>query len=257
MAQSTILGRIGQLVRANVNSILDTAEDPEKMLDQMVRDFTNNIAEAQDAVAQTIGNLRLMEDDSKEASEAATEWGGKALATSSRADQLRAAGSTADADKFDALAKIALKRQMGFEDQVKTFAPQIEQQTSLVNQLKDGLTQMQVKREELVQKKDQLIARAKMAQAQVQVQSTLKSVNVMDPTSDVARFEERIRHQEATARGMAEVAANSLDAQFSSLDDASDDIEVETRLAQLKGGSAPAAAAIPASTSAPTDEPAS
>jgi len=55
MAQTSILGRIGQLLRANVNSLLDSAEDPEKMLDQLIRDFTNNIAEAEDAVAQTIG----------------------------------------------------------------------------------------------------------------------------------------------------------------------------------------------------------
>ena len=53
MAQTTIRGRIGQLVRANVNAMLDSAEDPEKMLDQLVRDFTNNIAEAEEAVALT------------------------------------------------------------------------------------------------------------------------------------------------------------------------------------------------------------
>ena len=63
MAQTTILGRIGQLVRANINAMLDSSEDPEKMLDQLVRDFTNNIAEAEEAVAQTVGNLRLLEDD--------------------------------------------------------------------------------------------------------------------------------------------------------------------------------------------------
>ena len=89
MAQTSILGRIGQLVRANVNALLDGAEDPEKMLDQLVRDFTNNIAEAEEAVAQTIGNLRLVEDDAKEARSAATEWGDKAGAASRRADQLR------------------------------------------------------------------------------------------------------------------------------------------------------------------------
>ena len=65
MAQTSILGRIGQLVRANVNAMLDEAEDPEKMLDQLIRDFTNNIAEAEEAVAQTVGNLRLLEDDAQ------------------------------------------------------------------------------------------------------------------------------------------------------------------------------------------------
>ncbi len=251
MAQTTILGRIGQLVRANINAMLDSAEDPEKMLNQMVLDFTNNIAEAEDAVAQTIGNLRLLEGDSKEAGEAAVEWGNKAMAASRKADELRTAGNATDADKFDQLAKIALKRQISFEEQVKTFAPQIAQQTELVSKLKDGLNQMRLKREELVQKKDELIARAKMAQAQVQVQQTLKSVNVMDPTSEVARFEEKIRHEEAKATGMAEVAASSLDSQFASLDDAADDLEVDARLAQLKGGPA-APPAIPATTDSPT-----
>ena len=51
MAQTSILGRMGQLVRANVNAILDSAEDPEKMLNQMVIDYTNNIHEAEEAVA--------------------------------------------------------------------------------------------------------------------------------------------------------------------------------------------------------------
>ena len=95
---------------------------------------------------------------------------------------------------------------------------------------------MRDKREELVQKKDQLIARAKMAQAQVQVQQSIKSVNIMDPTSEVSRFEEKVRHEEAMAKGMTEVAASSLDAQFAGLDDAETDIDVETRLAALKKG---------------------
>ena len=235
MAQSSILGRVGQLVRANINALLDSAEDPERMLDQMVRDYTDSIREAEEAVAQTIGNLRLQEDDAKEAGEAASEWGQKAAAASRKADEMRAGGS-ADADRFDGLARIALKRQIGFEEQVKAFGPQIEQQTALVEQLKSGLNIMREKREELVQKKDQLIARAKMAQAQVQVQQSIKSVNIMDPTSEVARFEERIRHEEAKAKGMTEVAASSLEAQFESLDDAADDLEVDSRLAALKQG---------------------
>jgi phage shock protein A len=236
MAQSSILGRVGQLVRANINALLDSAEDPEKMLNQIVLDYTDAIREAEEAVAQTIGNLRLQEDDAKEAGEAAAEWGSKAAAASKRADEMRAAGNTSDADRFDALAKIAIKRQIGYEEQVKAFAPQIEQQTALVTQLKDGLNVMRARREELVQKKDQLIARAKMAQAQVQVQQSIKSVDIMDPTSEVARFEEKVRHQEAMAKGMTEVAASSLDAQFASLDDAESDIDVETRLAALKKG---------------------
>lgn len=238
MAQTSILGRMGQLVRANINAILDSAEDPEKMLNQMVIDYTNNIREAEEAVAQTIGNLRLLEDDAKEAKAAAAEWGAKAAAASRKGDGFRAAGNVAEADKFDNLAKIALKRQITFEEQASTFDEQIATQQVLVDKLKDGLNGMRQKREELVQKKDELIARSKMARAQAQVTDTLKSVNVMDPTSEISRFEEKVRHEEAKARGMAEVASSSLENQFASLDDAADDLEVEARLAALKGGGA-------------------
>ena len=236
MAQTSILGRIGQLVRANVNSLLDSAEDPEKMLDQLVRDFTNNIAEAEEAVAQTIGNLRLVEDDAKEARSASSEWGDKAAAASRRADQLRSEGNIAEADRFDELAKIALRRQLSYEGQASTLETQATQQAELAEKLKDGLNKLRAKREELVQKRDELVSRAKMAQAQEQVQVSLQSVSALDPTSEITRFEERIRRQEAMVRGREEVAASSLEEQFASLDDDEDEVEVETRLAQLKSG---------------------
>ena len=236
MAQTSILGRIGQLVRANVNAMLDAAEDPEKMLDQLVRDFTNNIAEAEAAVAQTVGNLRLVEDDAREARQAVDEWGRKAAAASRRADELRGAGTTAEADRFDDLAKIALRRQISYESQATTLETQATQQTELADKLKDGLNKLRARREELVQKRDELVSRAKMAQAQANVQETLKSASVMDPTSELNRFEERVRRQEAQVRGMEEVAASSLEEQFASLDADEDELEVEARLSQLKSG---------------------
>jgi phage shock protein A len=230
----TILGRIGQLVRANINALLDSAEDPEKMLDQLVRDFTNNIAEAEQSVAQTVGNLRLLEADNREAQAAQAEWGAKAAAASRKADELRAAGNAAEADRFDDLARIALRRQLSFESQLTTFKTQIDQGTALTNQLKDGLNKLRAKREELVQKRDELVSRAKMAQAQMQVQTAVRNVSVMDPTSDLHRFEERIRRQEAMAQGMAEVSASSLEEQFADLEDQEDEMEVDARLAAIK-----------------------
>jgi phage shock protein A len=241
MAQTTILGRIGSLLRANINSLIDGAEDPEKMLDQLVRDFTNNMSDAEDAVAQTIGNLRMVQQDAQEAHDAALDWGNKAAAASKKADELRAAGNTSDADKFDSLAKLALGRQISFENQGKTFDTQIAQQSALVDQLKDGLNKMAMRRDELVQKRDDLVARAKMAKAQTQVQTTLKNVSVMDPTSELSQYEEKVRHQEAMAQGMAEVNASSVDEQFASLQGDEDAVEVDARLAALKAGSTPAA----------------
>jgi phage shock protein A len=236
MAQTSILGRVSQLVRANINAILDGAEDPERMLDQLVRDFTNNIAEAEEAVAQTIGNLRLVEDDAREARQASTEWSDKAAAASRRADQLRTEGNAGEADRFDELAKIAIRRQLSYESTATTLEAQAASQTELAEKLKDGLNKLRAKREDLVQKRDELISRAKMAHAQTQVQETLKSASVMDPTSEITRFEERIRRQEAQVRGREEVAASSLEEQFASLETGEDEVEVETRFAQLKSG---------------------
>lgn len=236
MSQQSILGRISQLARANINALLDAAEDPEKMLDQMIRDYTANIQDAEEAIAQTIGNLRLMEEDLAEAEKAAAEWGGKAVAASRESETLRAGGQTAEADKFDNLARIALKRQLDLEQQAASMRPTIEQQAEVVEKLKAGLESMKGKLGELRAKRDELVARGRVADAQVQVHDAMKSVDIMDPTSEVARFEEKIRREEARARGQAELAASSLDAQFESLDDAADDAEVEARLSALKSG---------------------
>jgi phage shock protein A len=237
MAQTTILGRMSQLVRANINALLDQAEDPEKMLDQLVRDFTNNIAEAEQAVAQTIGNLRMLEDDLREARDAHREWGEKAAAAVRRADEQRSGNQPAEADRMEELARLALRRQLSFEEQITTFERQISQQQELVDKLKDGLTKLRVRREELVQKRDELVSRAKMAHAQVQVQQAVRNVSVMDPTSELRRFEERVRRQEGMARGMEEVAASSLEAQFAELESSADEVRVDERLEALRSGS--------------------
>jgi phage shock protein A len=237
MTKQSIFGRIAQLAKANINAMLDSAEDPKLMLDQMVRDYTNSIADAESAIAETIGNLRLLEDDHREDVEAAGEWGNKALAASRKADELRTAGNATDADKFDNLAKVALGRQLQSEKEAKAAEPQIASQTTVVDQLKNGLNAMKEKLGQLSSKRDELIARAKTAQAQSQVMDAVKSIDIMDPTSEVSRFEDKIRREEAKVRGASELAASSLDAQFESLEDIGELTEVDARLAALKAGS--------------------
>ncbi|MCO7241008.1 MAG: PspA/IM30 family protein [Aeromicrobium erythreum] len=236
MAQKqSILGRIAQLTRANVNAMLDKAEDPEKMLDQLVRDYTNSIAEAEDAVAQTIGNLRLAEADHAEDVAAAKEWGAKAIAASQKADALRTAGQPSEADRFDQLAKVALGKQIGFENEAKTAAPAIAQQNETVEKLKTGLVTMRSRLDDLKTRRDQLVARQKTAAAQAQVQEAVGSINVLDPTSELSRFEEKVRREEARVAGHAELQASSLDAQFEELEADTTQLEIEARLAELKG----------------------
>jgi phage shock protein A len=244
MSKQSIFGRIAMLAKANINNLIDQAEDPQLMLDQLVRDYTTNIADAESAIAQTIGNLRLLEDDHREDVSAASDWGRKALAASQKADQFRSSGNTVDADKFDALAKVALTRQLQSENEAKDAEPSIASQTESVEKLKSGLASMKDKLNQLKTKRDNLVARAKTAEAQSQVQSALKNIDVLDPTSDLGRFEEKIRREEARVRGQEELNASSIDSQFESLDDLGELTEVEARLAALKAGSVGGAPAV-------------
>ena len=232
--KQSILGRITQLTRANINALLDRAEDPEKMLNQLVRDYTASISEARDAVAQTIGNLRLAEKDHDADVAEARDWGNKALAASRKADQLRASGDATGADKWDSLAKIALTKQITAENEAKAAEPMIASQRQVVEQLKTGLQQMESKLGELHSKRDQLIARKKTAEAQVKVQGAIRSINVMDPTSELSRYEDQVRRVEAQAAGQMELAGSSLESQFAELEASSAQMEAEARLAALK-----------------------
>ncbi|MFC9338087.1 PspA/IM30 family protein [Streptomyces sp. NPDC057020] len=235
MSKQTILGRVTQLAKANINALLDQAEDPQKMLDQLIRDYSGNITEAEEAVAATIGNLRLMEQDHQEDVEAAKEWGGKALAASRKGDELRSAGQVTEADRFDNLAKVALGRQLQSEKEARTAEPTIAAQTEVVSKLRTGLDQMKAKLGELQAKRDELVARAKSAQAQNTMMDAVRNIDVLDPTSELSRFEDKVRREEARAMGKQELVASSLDAQFEQLDALGDSAEIEARLAALKG----------------------
>ena len=86
-----------------------------------------------------------------------------------------------------------------------------------------------------------LCGRATIADAQSQVIDAVKSIDIMDPTSELGRFEEKIRREEAKVLGQQELAASSLDAQFESLEDVGVQAEVDARLAALKQGGSPQA----------------
>ncbi|QFG67747.1 PspA/IM30 family protein [Ornithinimicrobium pratense] len=233
--KQTIVGRISQLARANINAMLDRAEDPEKMLDQLIRDYTNSIAEAEEAVAQTIANVRMAETDLETDRAAVAEWGRKAAAAAAKAEQMRGAGDPDGAFKFDDLARVALSRQIQHENDIKNAEPVIAQQNTTVDQLKDGLATMKTKLEDLKSRRNTLVARARSVEAQETVQNAMSSIDVMDPSSDIARWEDQVRRQEAMVQGRAEAQSSSLADRFAELEDHSNDSEIEARLQQLKG----------------------
>jgi phage shock protein A len=101
---------------------------------------------------------------------------------------------------------------------------------------------MKQKLEQLKSKRTELLARSKVAEAQTKVHDAVRSIDVLDPTSELGRFEDKVRRQEALATGKQELAASSLDAQFNQLEDVGELTEVEARLAALKTGGTPQAA---------------
>lgn len=111
--------------------------------------------------------------------EAAGERGTKALAASRKADELRVAGSGAEADAFDRLAKVALQQQLQAGREAKDAEPTIATQQAVVGKLKFGLDQMTAKLAELHSKRNQLVARAKTAQAQSQMLDAAENINVL------------------------------------------------------------------------------
>ncbi|MYX76050.1 PspA/IM30 family protein [Streptomyces sp. SID3915] len=236
MTKQTVLGRVTQLARADVNALLDLVEDPREMLDRLIRAYTATIAEAEQALAVTIGTLRLTEEDHRQDVEAAQEWGRKALAASRKADELRAGSAGEQADRFDGLAKVALGRQLHAERDAKTAEPSIASQTVVVEKLRAGLDRMKATLSELTSERDEPAARAASAHARNRRTDAVGSVDVMDPMSELHRFDEKVRREEARAVGRHEPAASSLDAQFEELDSLGDSAEIEARLAALKSG---------------------
>jgi phage shock protein A len=91
-----------------------------------------------------------------------------------------------------------------------------------------------VKLDELKTKRTELVSRAKMVEAQARVYDSIKSIDLTDPTSEISRFEDKIRREEAKVTGQTELAASSLDAQFEGLEDEAENAEVEARLAALR-----------------------
>ncbi|MFJ8650619.1 PspA/IM30 family protein [Streptomyces sp. NPDC093546] len=231
-SKQTVLGRVAQLAKADVNALLDQAEDPRRMLDELIRDYSTHIAEAERAVESTLDGLRLLEQDHGEDVTAAHEWGEKAREASRKADDLRMANRGGLADKFDTLAKVALGHQLQAEEDARAAEPTIAAQRELVATLRDGLERMRQKLTALEAARTDATAVSRTPKLDV-----VRSIDVLDPTSELNRFDDKVRREEAKALGKQELAASSLDGLFERLDLpdlATRRAEIEARLAALK-----------------------
>jgi phage shock protein A len=240
MSKHGIIGRVTQLARANVDAIITSAQDPQRMLDQLIGAYTTNVAEAEQAIVQLTDNLRLAADDQQEDAWAVAAWGRKAEVASQGADELRAAGEADDADRFDHLARAALGRQMIAENDVEIVEHIITAQHESIDTLSHGVSQMKSKLTGLKRRQDALApgsASTAPASTGVPLQGAITMIEIMDPSSEVTLFEEEVRQAEARSRDAAAWPASPQDAQFPALDDM-DKAAIEERLKAVKAGRA-------------------
>ena len=219
-----ILDRIGTIIRANLNDILDKSEDPEKMLDQILRDMKSAIEEARGQVAEMVAQQRMIETDVQRATAMVNEWDAKARA--------------AVQQNRDDLARDSLRRKADYKKNLDLYQQQLDTQRGLVQKLKDDLAQLEFKYDDATRRHDELINRSRRAAAQQRLSQQAQKFNTMDPTSELSRMEAKIRGQEAQVEADQAMESLSLDAQFQELERSGD---IEDELAQLKSEtSAPA-----------------
>jgi phage shock protein A len=231
-----VFDRISRLVRANVNDALDNAEDPEKMLEQLIRDMTDEIRQARGQVATMIAQEKELAADKSEADRNASEW------------QRRA--ELAVAQNKDDLAREALRRKRDSEENARIYGEQLTAQQTTVTRLKNQLQELDNKLGQMQSKRDALIARSRRAKAQQQVSETISKLPDGNAASEFERFERRIRTTESMAAASAELAELGHDDEFAALDQ---DFGVEDELAALKSkrpGAATATASAPTASSA-------
>jgi len=221
-----ILERMSRLVRANVNDLIDRAEDPEKMIDQILRDMESNIVTARSQVAAMIAQEKELEADLRETRQLSTEWEEKAR---------RAVG----AGKDD-LAREALRRKRDNDENAQVYDRQLQVQNETVEKLKHQLQLLESKYQQTMGQRDSLIARQRRAKASQQVAQFTSTLSPLDASSELDRMERKIRSTEAQAAALTEMESTSLDAQFRELDY---DVDIENDLEARKSGSGSAGSA--------------
>lgn len=212
-----ILDRMSQVLRANINDLLTRAEDPEKMLNQILRDMEDAIKVGEAQVAEQIAQGKLIQADLEEAQRDAEEWRRKAeLAVQKNRDDL---------------AKEALHRQNDYTRQVEIYTKQAAVQKAAVDKLKADLAALKSKYEDARRNKEMLVQRAKRAAAQKQISTAAAQLSSVDYSSELNRMERRIQEEEARVAAADEIATTSVDEQFKQL---GDDDAIDQQLAELK-----------------------
>lgn len=217
-----LFSRFRRAVKANINDMISKAENPEKMLNQLIIEMNEQLIESKKTVAASIADEKRLERQIVQDTEASAEWERKAMLA-------------VKAGKDD-LAKEALLRKQEYDNSIRQYQTQWEAQHNTVESLKASLRQLQQKIEEASRKRNLLVARVKRAEAQKRIQQTMSSLSDTSAFEVFDRMAEKVDQIEAEAEAMKEIETSgpeeSLEKQFQALESA--DAPADKMLEDLK-----------------------
>jgi phage shock protein A len=226
-----IFSRLGTLIKSNLNDLITKAEDPEKMLSQVLLEMQQQLVEAKKAVAIAIADEKKLQKQYTAEADKSKDWERKAMVAVRAGD--------------DNLARQALGRKQEHETIATQFQQQWISQKQAVEKLKDALRLLNNKIEEAKRKKNILIARKKRAEAQQQIANTMQGLGDTSAFDTFDRMAERIQLMEAEAEAGAELAGelsgDTLESKFLALEQggANEDdalAELKSKMGMLSAG---------------------
>jgi phage shock protein A len=213
----SILTRIGTLINANINAMIDSAEDPEKMVNEYLRQMRDQLSEARAATAMAMADETRLRAQYERHKGEADEWQRKAEMAVQR-DQ-------------DDLAREALARRSSAQKLTDNYHSQWDSQHDQVGDLREALAKLEAKIDEAEAKRELILAKNRRAQTQEAITSAMQSIQGGEGDSSLGKLESQADERLARAEAMAQLSSQDLDTRFSDLET---EQEVESDLAALK-----------------------
>ncbi len=230
-----IFSKLSTLIKSNINDLINRAENPEKMLNQIILDMRDQLAKAKREVAAAIADERKLRGQLDDEVKQSREWEKRAM--------------LAVKQGRDDLAKQALVRQQEHAERASALDQTWRAQSAETEKLKGSLRQLNEKIEEAKRKRNLLIAKQKRAQAQRRIHETMSGLSDTSAFDAFNRMADKIEEEERRSLAHAEVtealSGDTLETEFLRLESGSDDAGVDDRLTALKAemGLLPAGAA--------------
>jgi phage shock protein A len=212
-----LLERVSTLVRANLNDLIDKAEDPEKMIKQVILDMQNQLLQVKTQVAIAIADQHLLEKKQKENEEKAEDWHRRA--------------ELAVDKKQDDLARAALERSMSYKELGESFAQQVVDQKLQVESLKTALSKLEQKLSEANAKADLLIAQHRRSRAVGKAADAHMAIGDNSKAAAFDRMKRKVAHAEATSQAKAGMVSDDVEERLAALEKQD---RIEQLLAELK-----------------------